>query len=512
MDFLTGTIYHLFKRRLTVIDQWKNNSGYIQEIQLERLLRLAKDTAFGMRYDFKSIKTYDDFVARVPIATYDDLKEDIMRMLRGEKNILWQGQTKWFAKSSGTTEDKSKFIPVTPDVLSKCHYQGGKDVVWSYLRNRPDSRLFSGKGLILGGSHAPTKENSNAHSGDLSAVLLQNLYAIVDCVRVPSRKTILMDEWEAKLKRIVEETKDKSVTNLSGVPSWMLVLLKRILKETGKRDLCEVWPELEVFFHGGISFEPYRNQYKSIISSSRMHYVETYNASEGFFAYQDDPNDPSMLLMLDYGTFYEFIPMDELRKENPKALPLTEVELGKNYAMIISTMGGLWRYLIGDTVIFTSKDPYKIKISGRTKHFINAFGEELMVHNAEKALVEACQITGAEVKEYTVAPKFFLDKAQGCHQWIIEFNRKPKDVEAFADVLDETLQRVNSDYEAKRYKNISLRRLDLFVAKEGLFYEWLSRNGKLGGQHKIPRLSNERVIFDQLLSLNEECFSNDVKR
>ena len=440
----------------------------------------------------------------MPLNSYDHLKPLIERMMQGEPNLLWPGGVRWFAKSSGTTNDKSKFIPVTPEILHHCHYRGGCDSVALYLRNYPDSHFFAHKGLILGGSHAPSPLNASVHCGDLSAVLLQNLSPLVELIRVPRKRIILMDKWEQKIQAIVEEVIHKDVNSLSGVPSWMLVLIKAVLERTGCHDLTEVWPHLEVFFHGGVSFAPYREQYRALIPSDRMHYEETYNASEGFFGIQDDPSDPSLLLMLDYSIFYEFIPLSELDREHPTVLPLHQVKVGTCYAMVITTAGGLWRYLIGDTVCFTSVRPYKFIITGRTRHYINAFGEELMVHNADRALAESCRQTGAKVREYTAAPLFLLDRAKGRHQWLIEFEQMPDSVERFAALLDQSLQAVNSDYEAKRYQEISLQPLEVIVARPGLFYDWLARRGKLGGQHKIPRLANDRKLFEELLALQHQ--------
>ena len=474
MDILTRTISLVLRKRLKEIERFGDEADQIQDKQLRMLLDKAKGTLWGQAYDYKSIRTYADYRERVPIQTYDDLKPYINRMIKGERNVLWPSAVKWYAKSSGTTSDKSKFLPVTNEILHGCHYQGGYDTVTIYLRNRPDSRFFAGKGLILGGSHSLSPLNQRAHQGDLSAsaILIQNIPALGGMVRVPKKKIILMDEWESKIKAIVESTWNRNVSNLSGVPSWMLVLLKAILARAGKTNLAEVWPNLEVFFHGGISFEPYRDLYKSLIDSPKMRYMETYNASEGFFGLQDDPDEHTLLLMLDYGIFYEFIPMSEISEEHPKAIPLSEVK------------------------------PYKFVISGRVKHYINAFGEELMVNNADKAIAIACRQTGAVIKEYTAAPLFMLDKAKGRHQWFIEFEKQPHSVEEFATILDKTLQEVNSDYEAKRYKEISLQPLEVIVAREGAFYEWLNRKGKLGGQHKIPRLSNSRNYLEELLEIN----------
>lgn len=502
MDILTRLVSPIFRHRCGNIARYAQDSEDIQLKQLTKLLSKAQDTEWGRKYDYKSIRTYADFRERVPLQTYDDLKPFITRMINGEKNILWPSVVRWYARSSGTTNDKSKFIPVTDEILWRCHYKGGVDCVALYLENNPKSNFFSRKGLILGGSHSPSSLNAQAHQGDLSAVLLQNLNPLVSLVRVPKKKIILMDEWESKIKAIVDSTYNKDVNSLSGVPSWMLVLIRAVLEKTGRKYLTEVWPNMEIFFHGGISFEPYRDLYKTLIPSEGMHYMETYNASEGFFGIQDDLSDPGLLLMQDYGIFFEFIPLDEMGSSDPKVLPLSEVEKDVNYAMIISTLGGLWRYQIGDTVRFTSLSPHKFIISGRTKHYINAFGEELMVDNADKAISLTNQQTGAKVKEYTAAPLFQLDKAKGRHQWFIEFLKRPASLEEYARLLDENLKKLNSDYEAKRYKNISLQPLEIIVSREGVFYEWLSRKGKLGGQHKIPRLSNDRVMMEELLQIN----------
>lgn len=502
MDILTQTISLLFRPRQKEIERFAQDTDVIQHNQLHALLTAARHTEWGLKYDYKHIRDYQTFCQRVPLQTYDNLKPYITRMINGERNILWPSVVKWYAKSSGTTNDKSKFLPVTTEILKGCHYKGGFDCVALYLRNNPESHFFAKKGLILGGSHSPSPLNAQAHCGDLSAVLLQNLSPLVNLIRVPEKRIILMDEWESKIKAIVESTWNKDVNSLSGVPSWMLVLIKAVLKKTGKEYMTDVWPNLEVFFHGGISFEPYRDQYKTLIPSDKMHYMETYNASEGFFGMQDEPSDPSLLMMPDYGIFYEFIPMNEIDSPVPTVLPLEAVEIGKNYALVISTSGGLWRYLIGDTVRFTSLCPHKFVISGRTKHYINAFGEELMVDNADKAISMACRETGAKVKEYTAAPFFMLDKAKGCHQWFIEFEKAPPSIDIFTRLLDKHLQELNSDYEAKRYKEISLQPLKITVAREGAFYDWLKQRGKLGGQHKIPRLGNDRTYIEELLAIN----------
>ena len=499
---LTGIVRNFFLPRQKELERHYTQGMALQKEVQDYLVRHARDTEYGHAHLFANIHDYDSFAAHIPLNTYEELKEYIDRMRHGESDILWPGRTKWYAKSSGTTNDKSKFIPVTADGLKNIHYAGGTDTVALYLRNHPESRLFDGKALILGGSHAPNYNVSHSLVGDLSAILIENINPLVNLVRVPKKQTALLSDFELKRDRIARETLHKNVTNLSGVPSWMMSVLSRVLELSGKRYISDVWPNLEVFFHGGVAFSPYRQQYEELIPKADMNYMETYNASEGFFGLQDDPADPAMLLMLDYGVFYEFIPMDEFGNEHPTVLPLWGVEKGKNYAVVISTSCGLWRYIIGDTIRFTSTDPYKFIITGRTKHFINAFGEELIVDNAEKALAYACQQTNAEVSEYTAAPVFMDNHAKCQHQWLIEFAREPHSLQAFADILDHKLQEINSDYEAKRYKNITLQPLQIVKARPGLFNDWLKAKGKLGGQHKIPRLSNSRQYIDELIEIN----------
>lgn len=500
---LTSIIRPLFVPRQKALERYATQAEQLQMQVLRRLVRKAEGTEWGRNHNFSSLKTYGDFASSSPVNTYEDLKHDIDRMRHGEKDILWRGQVRWYAKSSGTTNDKSKFIPVSPDGLKDTHYAGGRDAVVWYLANNPKSRIFDGKALILGGSHAPNYNLKHSLVGDLSAILIENINPLVNLVRVPRKETALLSDFEQKRDRIAHEAVKENVTNLSGVPSWMLSVMTRVLEVTGKDNLSDVWPHLEMFFHGGVAFTPYRTRYRELIPSENMHYMETYNASEGFFGLQDDPADPSMSLMLDYGVFYEFIPMDEIDSPSPRVLPLWGVETGRNYAMVITTSSGLWRYMIGDTVRFTSLNPYKFVITGRTKFFINAFGEELIVDNAEAGIAEACRRTGAQVLEYTAAP-VFMDQSGKCrHQWLVEFSVKPSDMDLFARILDETLQIVNSDYEAKRYKDITLQPLELVVAREGLFHRWLASKGKLGGQHKIPRLSNTRTYIDEMLLLNE---------
>lgn len=501
---LTSIIRPVFNSRLHAIERYESHAEDIQRDTLERLLHEAARTEWGQRYGYDNMHSYEEFAAKVPVSTYEELKGYIDRMRHGERDVLWPGQVKWYAKSSGTTNDKSKFIPVSRDGLHDTHYQGGTDAVALYLHNNPLSRLFDGKALILGGSHAPNYNVANSLVGDLSAILIENINPLVNLVRIPPKKIALLSDFEEKRDRIAEMAIKKNVTNISGVPSWMMAVITRMLELSGKQYLDEVWPNLEVFFHGGIAFTPYRSQYEKLITSPKMHYMETYNASEGFFGIQDDPADKSMLLMLDYDVFYEFIPLEEVGKSNPTVVPLTGVELNKNYAMVISTSCGLWRYMIGDTVMFTSRNPYKFVITGRTKYFINAFGEELIQDNAEKGLQEACRETGAEVKEYTAAPVFMDQNAKCRHQWVIEFAQMPDSVEHFADVLDKSLQQINSDYEAKRFHDITLQHLEVVVAREGLFDDWLKSKGKLGGQHKVPRLANNRNIIDEVLEMNKQ--------
>lgn len=476
----------------------------IQQETLLYLLRRARNTSWGEKYNYDKINSVEDFQQNVPLQTYEDIKPWIDRLREGEPDLLWPGEVKWFAKSSGTTSDKSKFIPVTREALEDCHLRGPKDVFAIYIKNYPETKVLYGKTLTLGGSHRINNFSNNSYYGDLSAILIENVPFWTDFIRIPPAEIALIEEFEEKIEQIIETSLDQNVTSLAGVPSWYLVLLKRILEKTGKKNILEVWPNLEVFTHGGVNFEPYREQYKKLIPSENMHYMETYNASEGFFAIQDDPSRHDMMLMLDYGVYYEFIPMSEFGAENPKVLTLEQVELNENYALVISTNAGLWRYIIGDTIQFTSKNPYRLKITGRTKHFINAFGEEVIVDNAENALQTACQKTGAIISEYTAGPVFMGDNQKGAHQWIIEFEKDPPDMNEFARELDKRLQELNSDYEAKRYKNLTLEMLHLTVAPRGTFYLWMKNRGKIGGQNKIPRLSNNRKYLDELLKLLEK--------
>ena len=500
---LTKIVGQFFKPRQYALEKHYTQPEALQEAVLRHLLERGSNTEYGRNHLLSPKNSYEEFAKNVPINTYEELKRDIDRMRHGEADVLWPGQVQWYAKSSGTTNDKSKFIPVSAEGLHDIHYQGGKDVVTFYLRNNPNSRLFDGKSLILGGSHSPNYNVDGSLVGDLSAILIENINPLVNLMRVPRKRTALLSDFEVKRDRIAQECLHKNITNISGVPSWMLSVLVRVMELSGKKHLEEVWPNLEVFFHGGIAFTPYRSQYEQLITSSKMHYMETYNASEGFFGIQDDPTDRSMLLMLDYGVFYEFIPLEEVGRPDATVVPLEGVEIGRNYAMVITTSCGLWRYMIGDTVEFTSKRPYKFIITGRTKYFINAFGEELIMDNAEKGLAYACEKTGAQVLEYTAAP-VYMDKNAKCrHQWLIEFSKDPDNLERFAQALDEKLQKLNSDYEAKRSHNVTLQHLEVVKAKEGLFNDWLKQKGRLGGQHKVPRLSNSRKNMDELLEMNK---------
>ena len=500
---LTKIVGQFFKPRQYALEKHYTQPEALQEAVLRHLLERGSNTEYGRNHLLSPKNSYEEFAKNVPINTYEELKRDIDRMRHGEADVLWPGQVQWYAKSSGTTNDKSKFIPVSAEGLHNIHYQGGKDVVTFYLRNNPNSRLFDGKSLILGGSHSPNYNVDGSLVGDLSAILIENINPLVNLMRVPRKRTALQSDCEVKRDRIAQECLHKNITNISGVPSWMLSVLVRVMELSGKKHLEEVWPNLEVFFHGGIAFTPYRSQYEQLITSSKMHYMETYNASEGFFGIQDDPTDRSMLLMLDYGVFYEFIPLEEVGRPDATVVPLEGVEIGRNYAMVITTSCGLWRYMIGDTVEFTSKRPYKFIITGRTKYFINAFGEELIMDNAEKGLAYACEKTGAQVLEYTAAP-VYMDKNAKCrHQWLIEFSKDPDNLERFAQALDEKLQELNSDYEAKRSHNVTLQHLEVVKAKEGLFNDWLKQKGRLGGQHKVPRLSNSRKNMDELLEMNK---------
>lgn len=489
------------KKRFHQIELFLKYPNEVQMELLQNLIKTAKNTEIGMQYDFSTINNYKTFSERVPISTYEEMEPNIERSRLGENNIYWPTHIKWFAKSSGTTAGKSKFIPVSEQALEDCHYAASKDLLCMYLNNNPDSQLFMGKSLRLGGSKELYENNGTVY-GDLSALLIANMPFWAEYSSTPSNEVSLMADWEVKMQAIVNETVQENVTSLAGVPSWMLVLLNQVLETSGEDHLFNIWPNLEVYFHGGVSFNPYIEQYNTILPRDNFRYYEIYNASEGFFAIQDQNSNKELLLMLDYGIFYEFIPMDTYGAPSERVIPLNEVELHKNYAIVITTNSGLWRYKIGDTVKFTSVSPYRIKVTGRTKHHINVFGEELIIENAEEALRKVTKATLSEIVDYTVAPVFMEGRKKGAHEWIIEFKTPPKDMNEFIHLLDKALQDVNSDYEAKRFNNTTLNLLKIIPARKNLFYDWLKKEGKLGGQHKVPRLSNSRSFLEELIQLN----------
>lgn len=474
----------------------------VQTELLYKLLQEAKHTEWGKKHDFANISNYNDYIAKVPLQTYEDIEPFVQRIKKGEQNILWPSEIKWFAKSSGTSTGKSKFIPVSKESLENCHYKGGKDLLAIYHNNHPESKLILGKTLVVGGSSKLNQLNGgNSYFGDLSAIIMKNFPFWVEIRRVPELSVALMEEWEEKIEKMATSTTKEDVSNISGVPSWTLVLLKRILAINKTDNILNIWPNLELYMHGGINFSPYKEQFKSIIPSSKMNYYENYNASEGYFGIQDQPNSDEMLLMLDYGIYYEFIPIEHAEENQPKTIALEAVELGKVYEMVISTNGGLWRYRLGDTIEFTSLFPFRIKVAGRTKHFINAFGEELMIHNVEKAITVAAKEHQCIINEFTAAPYYFEDNKSGKHQWLIEFETFPDKLNEFVQTLDNELKTLNSDYEAKRHKNMVLNLPEIIPVAKGTFHRWLKQNNKLGGQHKIPRLSNERTLIEELLKL-----------
>ncbi|MCF1715738.1 GH3 auxin-responsive promoter family protein [Flavihumibacter sp. RY-1] len=499
MKLISPAISRLARLRLWQIEQWVANPVAAQREVLQELVTSAQYTEIGRQYGFNRLFTVREFKRTVPVHEYEDLKPFIERMLQGEENLLWNTPIRWFAKSSGTTSDKSKFIPVSDESLEENHYQGAKDVLTLYYGHNPDSELLSGKGLVIGGSHQVSQATEDISYGDLSAVLLQNSPFWGHWLRTPDLSIALMDEWEHKIEQLALNTIPENVTSISGVPTWTLVLMKRILEMTGKSCIAEVWPNLELYMHGGVSFVPYREQFRQLIGKD-IQYLEMYNASEGFFAAQDSPDADGMLLFTRHGIFYEFMPIEEYGKKFPNTVGLNKVQLGKQYAPVISTTGGLWRYIIGDTIQFSSLAPYRIKVSGRLKHFINAFGEEVIVDNTDKAISSACEKTGAAVNDYTAAPIYFSQHGNGAHEWLVEFEKEPEDLALFAYELDSALKNLNSDYEAKRQKDIALRMPVVRAVKKGLFNEWLRSRGKLGGQHKVPRLSNDRTILESILS------------
>lgn len=506
MGLLNSILTWVMKKRIHQIELFIKYPHEVQEEIFKRLIQTAANTEFGKTFGFSDIQSYEQYVERVPVHSYEKIFPYIDRLMRGEQSILWPTEIKWFSKSSGTTNARSKFIPVSQDALEDCHFKGGKDLLSIYVNNNPETRLFDGKGLAVGGSHQINEFDPSASSyyGDVSAVIMQNLPHWAQFIRTPSLETALMGNWEEKIEKMARETAEVNVTHIAGVPTWTVLLLQRIIELRGTRNILEVWPNLEAFFHGAVAFKPYRKLFETLIPSAGMKYWETYNASEGFFGIQDRSDSDEMLLMLDYGIFYEFIPMEEGEADNPRAVPLHEVKLNKNYAMVISTNSGLWRYNIGDTVKFTSIAPYRIKITGRTKHFINAFGEEVIVENAEAAITKACELTGAVIDNFTAAPVYLKEGKKGQHEWIVEFKVKPSDLNEFTRILDNSLRSINSDYDAKRAGDLALVAPRLHSVETGTFYKWMKKRGKLGGQHKVPRLSNNREFVEDILQMISE--------
>ena len=507
MSLLNDVLFFFMKRRMERIEHFMANPVEVQHQVFHEIVEAARHTVWGEKYSYSSLQTIQDFQNRVPISTYEDLYPYIERVLQGEQNVLWPSDVEWFSKSSGTTNARSKYIPITPESLEESHYRGGKDVMTLFAHNRPESVIYEGKALSIGGSlHQNPFNDAGGLVGDVSAVIMKNLPAWADYIRTPPLEVALLDKWEDKLERMAEICAQENVTSILGVPTWVIVLLERMMAQTGAKSMLEVWPNFEVFVHGAVAFTPYRDLFRhKFFPSNRIDYLETYNASEGCFAIQDDLARPGeMLLMLDYGIFYEFVPMEEWENEQPRACTLDEVELDKNYALLISTNSGLWRYQIGDTIKFTSKYPFRIKVSGRTKHFINAFGEEIIVENADAAITHACEKTEAIIKDYTAGPVYIQNNQKGRHEWIVEFSRPPADLEAFGHFLDQKLRELNSDYDAKRYKELALLPPLLRHVPTGTFYEWMAQRGKLGGQNKVPRLSNSREYVDGILEMTQE--------
>jgi len=502
LEIINSIMTWVMKKRIHQIDLFRKYPHDVQSELFTNLIQTAKNTSWGKKHGYADIVSPTQYGQQVPVSTYEDLFSEIERAMKGEPDVLWPGQVSWFAKSSGTTNARSKFIPVTKDSLEDCHYKGGKDMLSIYANLYPETKLFSGKALSIGGSLRENEYNPNAQCGDVSAILMTNLPIWAEMARTPPLKVALMDKWEEKIEAIAAATIPENVTSMSGVPTWTYVLLNRILDITGKKNILEVWPNLELFTHGAVAFGPYRQLFRDIIPSDQMHYLEVYNASEGFFGIQDQAGtEDEMLLMLDYGVYYEFIPAEEFEAEQPKTICLGEVELNKNYALVISTNAGLWRYKIGDTIKFTSLEPYRIKISGRTKHFINAFGEEVIIENAEEAIKKACEATEASIANFTAAPVYFEGRSRGGHEWIIEFAQQPNDINTFISILDDTLREINSDYDAKRQNDLALQAPLIRVAPAGTFHRWLQQKGKLGGQHKVPRLSNSREHVEELMQM-----------
>lgn len=503
MPIVNSLVSWYLKKRVPFIDRIMLNPHAVQEEQLMNLLNQAEDTFFGIRHNFKNIRNFDDFKKQVPITNYDGFKPYIDEILNGKQNVVWPSDTRWFAKSSGTTSDKSKFIPVTYESLDECHFQGGKDALLFYLLQNPDSNLFDGKGLVIGGSNNVNKLSEESFYGDLSAVMMQNMPFWAHYLRTPELAIALMNNWDEKVEKMAKATLNENVTNMSGVPTWTIVLIEKLYELTGKNCLTDIWPNLELYIHGGVSFTPYKQKFKKLINNSQLNYLETYNASEGFFGIQDDLKRDDMLLMLDYGVFFEFMPMSEYGKEQPKTVSIGEVNMNENYALVITTNAGLWRYIVGDTIKFTSAKPYRFKITGRTKHFINAFGEELMIENADSAISKACHELDAHIVDYTAAPIYFDDNQKGGHEWLIEFDKAPANIDEFSSYLDNYLKELNSDYEAKRFKDMAMQMPKINCLPKGAFNNWLKHKQKLGGQHKVPRLSNHRDIVEEILNMQQ---------
>ena len=500
MKFLSPTISRLARMRFWRVENWSRHPVAVQREVLQELVTAAQHTSFGKKHKFSTLFTLKEFKKMVPIHSYEDMKPYVERMMDGEENILWNTPINWFAKSSGTTSDKSKFIPISDESLQDNHFKASKDVLATYYNNFPGSDLLTGKSLVVGGSHQLNKMNEEIQYGDLSAVLMQNTPFWGQWLRTPELSIALLDEWEDKIEQLAAITAEENVTSLAGVPTWTLLLLKRILAIKGKTTIKEVWPNLELYITGGVSFVPYREQFDKIFGA-KINYLEIYNASEGFFAGQQCPDDDGMLLFTEHGIFYEFMPVDQYGQNNPQTVGLDKVAIGKNYALVISTTGGLWRYLVGDTIQFTSLHPYKIKVTGRLKHYMNAFGEEVIVDNSDNAIAIAAEKTGSIVNDYTAAPVFFSEHANGAHEWLIEFEKKPDNLQQFIIELDSALKNCNSDYEAKRHRDIALRLPIVHILPKGHFTKWLHSKNKVGGQHKVPRLSNERVILEEILSI-----------
>ncbi|MDA0882694.1 MAG: GH3 auxin-responsive promoter family protein [Bacteroidetes bacterium] len=492
------------KKRIHQIDLFRKHPIEVQEEWFEHLLEMGEETRFGEDHGFAELTDLASFKAAVPIRNYEEIKDYIDRCRAGEEDVLWPGKVKWFAKSSGTTSDRSKFIPVTKEALEECHYKGGKDLLAMYCNNHQGSQIYKGKTLVMGGSSNLSALDSESITGDLSAIIINNLPIWVELRRTPGKDIALMDNWEEKIEKMALAVKDEDVTTVAGVPSWTLVLFKRILELTGKNTIKEVWPNFELFMHGGVSFKPYRQQFDQIVGHPRLNYYQTYNASEGFFGIQDEAGSDDLLLMLDYGIFYEFLPMEHLGNPHAPTLQLDEVSEGVIYALIISTNAGLWRYMLGDTIVFTSTDPYRIQVVGRTRLFINAFGEELIIDNAEEGIRRAAIASGAVVNDFTAGPIYMENSKCGGHEWIIEFDQKPKEMKVFAQLLDDSLKELNTDYEAKRSSDLSLGFPTIKGVPSGTFYEWMKSKGKLGGQNKVPRLSNDRRVLEEVNAFLEE--------